>query len=260
VPPPRPTTPLVKRGILKQKHSRQEIPWTPPDPDMELHHRSSQCDRCGYGMGSTLALSVSQDRAMSELVARLHAAEVAAEVEVEGLQPNRILLTDSGSSSDKSATGVTARKVESLAEQSTAATDPVQQLPQTDPSVATKVRRLSNSRNTRDPAEISSMTLPVNQSATVPKSRFHEDVPSAARSTPTLTTIPSSAPDPFVERYSAATTAPHLPTIPMTSPPNHTRHHLHPKPKPRTRYRTIAKVRSGWMGLWKKQKAVDPEH
>jgi hypothetical protein len=55
-------------------------------------------------------------------------------------------------------------------------------------------------------------------------------------------------------------TAPLLPTTPMTSSLNHARHRNHPKPKPRTRYRTIAKVRSGWMGLWKKQKAVDPEH
>ncbi|GAB7332182.1 hypothetical protein MBLNU13_g04044t4 [Cladosporium sp. NU13] len=105
---------------------------------MELHHRTSQCEKCGYGTGSALTPSVSQDRALSELVARLHAAEVAAEVEVEGLQPNRILLTDSGSSSDKSATGVTAKKVESTTEQPTTATDPVQQHSQTDPKGAYK--------------------------------------------------------------------------------------------------------------------------
>lgn len=260
MPPPRSTTPLVKRGILKQKHSRQEIPWSPTDPDMELHHRSSQCDRCGYGMGSTLALSVSQDRAMSELVARLHAAEVAAEVEVEGLQPNRLVLTDSGSSSDKSATGVTARKLESPAEQSTAAINAVQQLPQTDPRVAHKVRRLSNTRDPKASAETSAITLPADKSTAIPRSRFHEDVPSAARSTPTLTMTTDSASDPSVERFSAAMTAPHLPTTPMNSPPSHATHRLHHRPKPRTRYRTIAKVRSGWMGLWKKQKAVDPEH
>ena len=260
MPPPRPTTPLVKRGILKQKHSRQEIPWSPTDTDMELHHRPSQCDRCGYGTGSALTPSVSQDRALSELVARLHAAEVAAEVEVEGLQPHRILLTDSGSSSDKSATGVTAKKVQSPAEQPTAATNAVQQQPQTNPKVAHKARRLSNTRSLNPSAETSAITLPADKSTATPRSRFHEDVPNAARSTPTLTMTPDPAQDPFVERYSAATTAPHLPTTPMTSPTNHARHHLHPKLKPHTRYRTIAKVRSGWMGLWKKQKAVDPEH
>jgi len=226
---------------------------------MELHHRPSQCDKCGYGTGSALTLSVSQDRAMSELVARLHAAEVAAEVEGEGLQPHRLLLTDSGSSSDKSATGVTARKVESPAEQPTAATDPVQQHSQIDPKVAQKVRRPSNARNQKVPAETSAITLPVAQSTTIPKSRFHEDVPSAARSTPTLTMTPNSAPDPFAERYSAATTAAHLPTTPTTSPPIHARHHSRPRSKSRVRSRTIARVRSGWMGLWKKPKAVDPE-
>lgn len=260
MPPPRPTTPIVKRGILKQKHSRQEIPWTPTDTDMELHHRPSQCDRCGYGTGSALTPSVSQDRALSELVARLHAAEVAAEVEVEGLQPNRILLTDSGSSSDKSATGVTASKVELPAEQLTAATDPIQQHAQTDPKITYKARRLSNTRIPKASAEASATMVPADKSTANPRSRFHEDVPIAARSTPTLTTTSHHALDPFVEQYSAATTAPHLPTTPMTPPSNHARHHVHHKPKPRTRYRTIAKVRSGWMGLWKKQKAVDPEH
>lgn len=261
VPSPRPTTPLAKRGILKQKHSRQEIPWSPTDANMELHHRTSQCDKCGYGMGSALTPSVSQDRAMSELVARLHAAEVAAEVEVDGLQPNRLFLTDSGSSSDKSATGVTMKRVTSAAEQPTAVTDPAQQYPQMpnpqpDPATAHKVRRLSNPRAS---AETSAITLPAMQSTTAPKSRFHEDVPSAARSTPTLTMSPNPVLDPFIERYSAATTAAQLPTIPMTSPSNHMKHHSHPKPKPRVRFRTIAKVRAGLMGLWKKPKAVDLE-
>lgn len=255
MPPPRPTTPTMKRGILKQKHSRQEIPWTPTDPDMELHHRTSQCDKCGYGMGSALALSVSQDRAMSELVARLHAAEVAAEVEVDGLQPHRQLpLTDSGSSSDKSATGVTTRKTESPTEKPIPAAGLVQQCPrilhpQPDPTITPKVRRSSNPWPTSAPAETSAIALPVNQSNTTPKSRFHEDVPSAARSTPTLAMTPDSAPDPFVERYSAATTGAHLPTTPMTSQPKHAKHHSRSKTKPHMRYRTIAKVRSGWMGL-----------
>jgi hypothetical protein len=258
VPPPRPTTPLAKRGILKQKHSRQEIPWNSTDADMELQHRPSQCDKCGYGTGSALTPSVSQDRALSELVARLHAAEVAAEVEVDGLQPNRLLLTDSGSSSDKSATGVTARKVESLAEKPTSAIGPAQQHPQTDPKVAQKVRRLSNGRNSKASAETPAITLPVVQSP-IPKSRFHEDVPSAAKSTPTLTMSPSLVPDPFTERSSAATTAANLPTTSMTSSPEHTKRHSHLRPNPRVRFRTIAKVRSGLMGLWKKPKAVDPE-
>lgn len=259
VPPPRPTTPLAKRGILKQKHSRQEIPWSPTDADMELHHRTSQCDKCGYGMGSALTPSVSQDRAMSELVARLHAAEVAAEVEVDGLQPNRLLLTDSGSSSDKSATGVMMKRVTSATEQPTAASDPVQQHPQTDPTVAHKARRLSNPRNTRASAETSATTLPAVQSTTTPKSRFHEDVPSAARSTPTLAMSPNPVPDQCVARSSAATMATQLPTTPTALPSKHMNHHTHPKPKPRVRFRTIAKVRLGLMGLWKKPKAVDPE-
>ena len=262
MPPPRPSTPKAKRGILKQKHSKQEIPWNSTDPDLELHHRHSQCDKCGYGMGSPLTLSVSQDHAMSELVARLHAAEVAAEVGVEGQQPNRLPLTDSGSSSDKSAAGVSMRKVHSAPEQPTAAIDPVQQhpqkpYPQTDPPVAQKARRSSKARNTKAPAETSATTLPVDQSVPFAKSRFREDVPSAARSTPTLTLTSSSAPDLFTGRSSPAATA--LPTTPTASSSKHARHHVHPKPKPRVRFRAIAKVRSGWMGLWGKPKAVDPE-
>jgi hypothetical protein len=238
--PPRPPTPNAKRGILKQKHSKQEIHLTPTEPDMELRHRPSQCVNCGYGTGSALTPSVSQDHAMSELLARLHAAEVAAEV--EGLQPNRLLQTDSGSSSDKSATGVIGRQVVPPTEQSIASTDtasPAQQHPQvmypqtqTDPTVAHKVRRPSNARDTKDAAKKSATTLPLGQFTPSSKSRFHEGVPNATRSTPTLTTPIATSPTPAEDR-------------------------IHPKRKPRVRFRPM--LRWAWTGLRKKPKATDPE-
>ena len=230
---------------------------------MELQHRPSQCDKCGYGTGSALTLSVSQDRAMSELVARLHAAEVAAEV--EGLQPNRLLLTDSGSSSDKSAAGVTGRKVESPAEQPIAATDFANPVPQhtqetsshRDPAIAQKVRRSSNVRNTKALTGASAITLPLDQSTPISKSRFYEDVPTAAKSTPTLTRTPGYIPSPFVERSSAATTAAQLSTTPVAALPTNPKYHA--KQKPRLRFRQFARAHWGWMGLRKKSKVNDRE-
>jgi hypothetical protein len=229
---------------------------------MELQHRPSQCDKCGYGTGSPLTLSVSQDRAMSELVARLHAAEIAAEV--EGLQPNRLLLTDSGSLSDKSATGVIGRKGIPPTE-STAATDtanPVQQdpqviYPQADPTIAHKGRRLSDARDTKAAAKTSAITLPLDLSTPISRSRFHKDIPNAARSTPTLTTTPGHAPDAFTERSLAASMAAHLPTTQKAALPTPAKNYTQPKHKSRVRFRPT--IRWAWTGLRKKPKAIDPE-
>jgi hypothetical protein len=83
-PPPLPPRP--QRGILKQKRSVPDLPMTSTDANAELTNRHTRCENCKLGTGPALTPTVSQDAAMSELIARLHAAEIAAEV--EALQPD----------------------------------------------------------------------------------------------------------------------------------------------------------------------------
>lgn len=161
VPPPRLAHPKAHRGILKQTRSRQDLSLTTAEADLELRHRPSFCENCKQGMGPALTPSTSQDPAMSELVARLHAAEVAAEV--EALHPKTPSPAHSNASSDKSAAGVADHKTEPMTMQSKAL------------------------------AETPTTSLPFHQPTTKQSSRFHENIAGAARSTPTLTRTPRSA-------------------------------------------------------------------
>jgi hypothetical protein len=88
---PRPIQPRLQsaqRSILKLKRSMQELESSSKKDSLEQRH-GIPCESCKQPMGSALAPSVSLDAAMSELVARLQAAEIAAEVETDAVFPNR---------------------------------------------------------------------------------------------------------------------------------------------------------------------------
>lgn len=218
MPPPRPTQPKAHRGILKQTRSRQDLSLTPAEADLDLRHRPSFCENCKQGMGAALTPSASQDPAMSELVARLHAAEVAAEV--EALHPKTPSPANSNASSDKSAAGVAEHKTQPVTMQSKAL------------------------------AETPTMNHPSHQPTTKQSSRFHENIASAARSTPTLTSTPKGA-SVHIDNPRKLSTL-ELSTAPAMEAPTHTEEHTHQKRKHSTRWRPI--VRWGWMGRRKKPK------
>lgn len=91
------------RGILKQKNSGQVTSTSLDltDQDLQLQHRPSRCEHCRLGMELVLKPTHSQS-SIREVIARLHAAEMAADVEALHSKPSS--LAPSKSSSEKSAT------------------------------------------------------------------------------------------------------------------------------------------------------------
>jgi hypothetical protein len=223
-PPPLPPRP--QRGILKQKRSVPDLPMTSTDANAELTNRHTRCENCKLGTGPALTPTVSQDAAMSELIARLHAAEIAAEV--EALQPKTPSLVSSNASSDRSAASVVAQEIKPMIVQA---------------------KKL---------AEKPVMSSPIYRPTTNQSSRFRENIPSAAKSTTTLATTPQFVPTQIVKPSTASTTALDFSATPTNTPANITPH-ARRRAKSRERRRRTARSRWGWMALWKKPKRNGPE-
>jgi hypothetical protein len=202
-----------------------ELPITSTETDIDLTNRHSRCENCKLGPGSALTPTISQDAAMSELIARLHAAEIAAEV--EALQPKTPSPVHSNASSDRSVAGVVAQEIKPMIVQAKAL------------------------------AEKPVMNSPINQPTTTQSSRFHENIPSAAKSMPTLATTPQFVPTQAFKPSTASTTL-DLPMTPSSTPTN-TARHTRRRTKSRDRRRRTTRSRWGWMALWKKSKRNSSE-
>lgn len=275
----------------------QNISTTYLEPEQELRHRNSHCEACGQEMGCALTPSASQDPAMSELVARLHAAEIAAEV--GALHPTPQSPANSRSSSEKSVAGSAANKTEAATKDAIAATDAhatVQEDPhqsskldcqtmvsdastQEMPLLSSNLPDINQQKPTKAATEMETTAIPTdvpntsipteppaaslssNHSATTQKSRFQENIPGAAKSMPALTTTPPNAVPPYDPEPPATsvTSAVPVPTSLSTAMLADPEEHLRHKSKPRRmRWRPIARVHQGWMALRKKTNLDNP--
>lgn len=165
---------------------------------------------------------------MSELVARLHAAEIAAEV--GALHPTPPSLASSKSSSEKSAVGPVTNKVEATTEQPKAGADAATSMQddpcqsstsdcqtmgsgvsaQEMPPLSSNLQNINqqnltkaatemdaaevqmNAPKTTASADASAPSVPSIQPATTPKSCFQENIPDGAKSMPAFPTMPNA--------------------------------------------------------------------
>ena len=227
---------------------------------------------------------------MSELVARLHAAEIAAEV--GALHPTPPSLANSKSSSEKSAVGSVTNKVEATTAQPKPGVDAAtsmqddpcqssisdcqtmvsgvstQEMPPLSSSLQninqqdlTKAATETNAAEVQIDAskttasvEASAPSVPSIQPASTPKSHFQENIPDGAKSMPAFPTMPNA-----IRTYNmglSATNAMCADAAPPSSPTaglTEPAKHTHQKSKPRRmRWSPISRVHQGWMALRKK--------